>query len=368
MKKNDTTILILGGYGSVGRTFSRLLLTETSVKIIIAGRNSEKAESFVSQLKQEFPNKHITSCYADATKYDSLIKAFINVQLVVVLTTTPKAIPLIGQAALASGCDYLDILVSDTTYSDLSKFAPSIAEQKRTFITQAGFHPGLPAVFIRSAAQYFDKYESATIAIAMNARFERAEQAAEIIPLIADFNADICVNGFWREATYKDARRIDMGATWGKMLLYPMQMAEIKKIQQLLSIPNVGVYISGFNWFVDYLVMPIIFITQKIKTGFASKLLCQLFAWGVNTFSSGHRGVVFLNEAEGVKDGKKIKIRIVAEHQDAYLFTAIAVVACVKQYLSGTLPIGLWFMGHAVDDKQLLDDLEKMQVHFDNVL
>jgi saccharopine dehydrogenase (NAD+, L-lysine-forming) len=38
------TILILGGYGGTGRVVSRLLLKETDVDIIIAGRSINKAE------------------------------------------------------------------------------------------------------------------------------------------------------------------------------------------------------------------------------------------------------------------------------------------------------------------------------------
>ena len=100
--------------------------------------------------------------------------------------------------------------------------------------------------------------------------------------------------------------------------------------------------------------------TQKIKRGLATGLMTKLFVWGVNTFSSPYQGVVFLNEAEGLKDGKRIKVRIIAEYEDAYLFTAIPVVACLKQYFAGTLPAGLWMMGHVVDEKALFRDMEHM--------
>jgi len=356
------TILILGGYGGVGQSLVRLLLKETQVDIIIAGRRKDKAGEFAASLHREFPDNQVASRYADASNLESLQKAFQGVQLVIVLTTTPNFIKQIGQAALFSGCDYLDILVSESTFHDLDELATSIQQQKSIFITQAGFHPGLPAVFVRYGAQYFDKYESAIIAMAMNARFERAEQAAEIIPLIAEFNADICKAGSWRKATYRDAITIEMGNRFGSMKLFPIQMEEIKQTQEMFHLEETGAYVSGFNWFVDNLVMPIIMITQKIKKGLATRLLLKLFAWGVNTFSSPYQGLVFLNEAEGMKDGKKIKVRIIAEHDDAYLFTAIAVVACIKQYLDGALHPGLWMMGHVVDEKRLMEDMGKMGI------
>lgn len=234
-------------------------------------------------------------------------------------------------------------MVPEKTHTDdLEKLSSSIEQQKRTFITQAGFHPGLPAAFIRYGAQYFDKYEKAVVAMAMNARFERAEQAVEIISIVSDFNADIYKAGAWKKATYKDAITVNMGARFGKIQLFPLQMVEIKKMPEMFSLQETGVYVSGFNGFVDYLVLPLILVAQKIKKGLLVGFLTKLFTWGVNTFSSPYQGVVFINEAEGIQDGMQRQVRIIAEHDDAYEFTAISIVALLKQYIEGLLPSGLW--------------------------
>ncbi|MFA6457302.1 MAG: saccharopine dehydrogenase NADP-binding domain-containing protein, partial [Bacteroidota bacterium] len=359
---NKTTILLLGGYGGVGRTLATLLLQETEVLLIIAGRHKEQADAVAAKLNQQFPGTRVSSRYADASKPESLLTAFQEVQLVIVLITVPALVKQIAQAALAAGCDYMDILVSESTIRDLNELAPSITQQKRTVITQGGFHPGLPAVFVRYAAQFFDVYEKASIGMAMNARFERAEQAAEILPLITDFNAEICRSGSWRRATYKDTVQLDMGTRFGTKQLFPMPMVELKLVQKRYNLQETGVYVSGFNWFVDYLVMPLIFIMDKIKKGMATGILLKLFTWGVNSFSSPYQGVAFLNEAEGVKDGKRRKVRILAEHNDAYQFTAIPITACVKQYCDGTLSPGLQMMGHTVDEQKLFREMERMGV------
>ncbi len=362
VKQTPIQFLLLGGYGEVGKTLARLLLKETSVNIIIAGRNKEKADELAATLNQEHNSNRVTSRYADATKEESLLSAFNGVSLVIVLTTTPDLIKQIGKAALISGCDYLDILVSETTIHDLSEIALDIKKANRTFITQAGFHPGLPAVFARSGAQYFDTYNKAIIAMAMSAKFKRADQAKEIIDLISGFSAEIYKNCSWQNATYKDSIKIDLGSPFGKKTLFPLQMEEMKMVQTKFNLKETGVYVAGFNWLVDWFIIPIIFIIQKIKKGFLTGFLCKLFTWGVNNFSGEQKGVVFLNQAEGIKDGKKLEVRIIAKHEDAYLFTAIPVVACLKQYLNKKISPGLWMMGHAVDEKILMDDLKQMGV------
>ena len=50
------------------------------------------------------------------------------------------------------------------------------------------------------------------------------------------------------------------------------------------------------------------------------------------------------------------------EHEDGYIFTAAPIVACLKQYLSGTLPIGLGMMGQIADEKRLFKDMENMGI------
>jgi saccharopine dehydrogenase-like NADP-dependent oxidoreductase len=40
----NTKILIIGGYGGAGFPISRLLLQETTVNVILAGRHKEKAQ------------------------------------------------------------------------------------------------------------------------------------------------------------------------------------------------------------------------------------------------------------------------------------------------------------------------------------
>ncbi|MCX6153648.1 MAG: saccharopine dehydrogenase NADP-binding domain-containing protein [Candidatus Kapabacteria bacterium] len=360
---NNKKILILGGYGAVGRRLARLILNELDANIVIAGRREDKAEEFAVMLNKEFPGKRVNYCFADASDLSSLNNAFAAVQLVLVSTTTPEYINIIAQAALESGCDYMDILVSDSVVDQLNEFASTISQRKRTFITQAGFHPGLAAVFIRYCNKYFDVYEKAIVGMAMNARFENADQAKEIIPMISEFNPEIYQSGSWRKATYKDMIEVEMNQPFGKRKLFPMSMPEIKQTQEMFNLIETGVYVSGFNWFVDYIIFPVIFLTQKIKKGFCIGILTKLFAFGVNTFSGKYEGVEFLIEAEGIKEGQRLKMRVIADYNDAYMFTAIPVVACLKQYFDGQFSPGLSMMGHIVDEKRLMLNMEEMGIN-----
>lgn len=359
----NKSILILGGYGGVGRSLSRLILKETDVDLIIAGRRKSKAEEFVKSLNGEHSSGRVTSRYADASEPKSLKDSFQGADMVIVTATTPRYLEQIARTAAEAECDYLDILVQQKYIQDLKALSPEIEKAGRVFITQAGFHPGLPAVFIREGANYFDDYRKAIICMAMNTRFEKPESTREIIEGVGESNAEILKNGEWKAADYKDAVSIDFGTKLGIKQCYPLQMEEIKSLPEILGIEETGVYAAGFNWFVDSIVFPLAVILQQIRKGLGVNLLGKMMHWGVNTFSPKEQAIVFVLEADGEKGRGSVKVRIVAEHTDAYYFTAAPVVACLKQYLDGSLKKpGLWLMGNLVETDRLMKDMEKMGI------
>jgi len=182
---NNKTILILGGYGGVGKSLCRLLLKETHVDLVVAGRRKEKAEEFAGILNTECEGSRVSARYADATDPDSLKDAFQGVDMVVVTTTTPQYVKQIAQVAMAAESDYLDVLFSQFTPDVLSALATDAEKAGRTLITQGGFHPGLPVPFIRHTAQYFDDYQKAIVSMAVSlavaGRIESPEATYEII-------------------------------------------------------------------------------------------------------------------------------------------------------------------------------------------
>ena len=357
------TILILGGYGGTGRVISRMLLKETDVDIIIAGRHINKAEELASQLIKEFPSKRVLARYADASDYESLVAAFKVVSMVIVASTTTRYVKQVAQAAIDVGIDYLDIHYQQNTVPILNALTSSIKEAGRCFITQAGFHPGLPSVFVRYAAPNFDRYKKAVISTAMNTRIENTESVYEILDEIGDWKADIFKDGKWKRADYKDVNKVDFGPPFGVRSCYPLQMEEIRPLPEMFGLNEVGVYVAGFNWFVDSIVFPLASILFKIRKGLGRHFVASLMVRGINSFSSSQQGVSFVLEAEGEKEGKPVKVRLVAEYNDVYYFTAIPVVACIAQYLDGSIAKpGLWMMGHVVDPVRLMDDMERMGI------
>ncbi len=355
--------MVFGGYGGTGKVFCRYLLKETNVNVIVAGRRLEKAEELADKLKKEFSSDRISVRYVDASDIESMRIAFQGINFVLVASTTTRWAKQIAEAALVANIDYLDIYFQQDVYPVLESMQQKIKAAGRSFITQAGFHPGLPAVYIRKGAQYFDRYDKAIVAFAMNARIEESESVLEIIDSIADYKPEFFQNGKWKIGTYKDAIMIDYGKRFGVKSSMPLDMVEIKTLPKMFSLRETGVFTTGFNWFTDYVLFPLMMLSHKLKKNSFRNFWAKLLVFGMNHFSSDQEGVMFLLKAEGEKNGKLRKVEIFSEHENGYDFTAIPVISCLQQYFDGSIrKPGLWMMGHIVDPDRLFKDMERMNV------
>jgi hypothetical protein len=354
-------ILILGGYGGAGTAISRLMLSETDVNVIIAGRHKSEADELADKLNIEFPGR-VSGVFADASDSKTLSAAFQNVQMVIVASSTADYAETVARTAIEKGIDYLDIHYSQTNIPALKRLATEIVAADRCFITQAGFCPGLPSALVRLASGYFSSYEKAKVGMAMNTRFEKSDALDEFMDSLSDLGAHVFQEGRWKDSGAGDVASIDFGYNFHKKVCYPMDLEEMWALPEMLGLEELSLNAAGFNWFVDYLVIPMAFILGKIRRGLGRSALTNLMIWGIDRFSPSETDVVLVLEAQGRCKTDHTKVRIVVECNDPYYITAAPVVACVRQYLDGRIKPGLNILGHAVEAKLLFEDLQRMGI------
>ena len=71
----QTRILILGGYGHTGFLIARLLLQESDIQLVIAGRNLSRAQKASDQLNCEFCTNRVSSQQVDAAHPSNRVSA-----------------------------------------------------------------------------------------------------------------------------------------------------------------------------------------------------------------------------------------------------------------------------------------------------
>lgn len=360
-----TTILLLGGYGTTGRCLAQLLLERTDVRLKIAGRSEQKARAAALQWNERYPGQRADGQLADASSADSLRAALAGVDLVLVASSTAQHTQIVAEAALSSGADYLDIHYAPFRLEMLRKLASRIESMGRCFITEAGLHPGIAAPLVRYAGSTFDELNKASVSMLCRFQVPAAmpDSIYELVDALNGSHARVFKDGQWRELSMggmNDLYRADFKPYFGTVPCAPMDSPELHGLIELIpSLQETGFYAAGFNWFVDWIVFPLAATVLPVFGKRAVKPVAQLLYWGLTTFTSCPWGTAVKLDALGMKEGLQAAQAVLVYHPDAYMLTAISVVACLLQYLDSSIKKpGLHMMGHLVDCRRLLADME----------
>lgn len=266
------------------------------------------------------------------------------------------------RVCIEAGVDYLDVQFSNAKIKILKSYANEIKKKELCFITEAGYHPGLPSALIRYAASKLDSIESAITAgyLNMGGNLPFTEAVDELMEGFKEYQAQVFKNSAWTKPSSWDMRKIDFGNGIGKRICYSMFFEELRDLPKLYpSLTEIGFYISGTNWFVDVIITPLVMIGLNIAPKQSVRPLGKLTWWGMMSFSKPPYLVALTVEAKGLKNGNPLQVRARCEHEDGYELTAIPVVAFLMQYEKICRP-GLHMMGHLADPNQLFEDIQHM--------
>ena len=356
-----TTFLILGGYGYTGKLLAKHLLAQTDAKLILGGRSLEKAQAFANELN----DRRVSTLRVDAADADSLRAALQNVDMILVAAPTTRHAGTVILTALDAGVDYLDVQYSSKKLVVLGELAPQIEKAGLCFVTEAGFHPGLPSAMVRYAAAQMDEVHSALTAgyLNMGKDLPYSEAVDELMEGFIDYQSQVFKNGAWTGPKKWDMRKFDFGAEIGKRTCYSMFFEELRALPEMYpTLKEMGFYISGSNWLTDLLITPIVMLGLKMAPKRGLTPLGKLMWWGMQQTPPPY--VVALKvEAKGLKNGQQVQVQARIEHADGYELTAIPVVAYLKQYLDGSARHpGLHMMGHLAEPSRLFQDMQSMGV------
>ncbi len=352
-------VLILGGYGSTGKLLSGHLLRQTQNCIIIAGRHLDKAQALV----REFADERVTACQVDAANSVSLTQALKGVDFLLVASPTTHHAQTVVEAALEAGVDYLDVQLSDEKLAILKSHEDEITRRKLCFVTEAGYHPGLPSAMIRYAAAQMDCPESALTAgyLNMGSQTPYTEAIDELMECFLHYQAQVFKNGQWTKTGSYDAHEFDFGKEIGQRVCYSMFFEELRDLPVMFpSLGEAGFYISGAGLLSDSITM-LVMLGLKLAPRRGLRPMGRLTWWAMTRLSKPPYKVALMVEAKGRNKGRPLRVRARIEHEDGYELTAIPVVALLMQYDHVRRP-GLHMMGHLAEPKRLFEAMQQMGI------
>ena len=360
------TILVLGGYGNAGVRIARLLLRETDARIIIAGRSAAQASLVADRLNREAGDTRASALLVDAAEPRLMRRGLDGVDLLVNAASTVRWTAGVAEAALDAQVDWYDIQPSHHKLAYLRSIREFIEGAGCCFITEGGFHPGLPAVLVRFAATFLDRLQRATLGMAFSLDWAALDLSKGTVEeFVGELTAHRPLtfdHGTWSRQPWWRSRKLDFGSPLGVRQTVPAMAAELEELPRLHgSLVELGLWIAGFNWFVDWVGFGVGSVALKVLGARAVRPVGRTIRWGLRRFSRPPWGAVILVEAGGWKKGRLVGVRGVVSHRDAYDLTAVPAAATILQYLDGSVRRpGLWLQGLVVDPRRFMADLERL--------
>ncbi|WP_423746557.1 saccharopine dehydrogenase NADP-binding domain-containing protein [Haladaptatus sp. SPP-AMP-3] len=157
MSRTDASILVVGGYGTIGRTVCTELADRTRGKILTAGRSPEKARRFADSVNGVQPR------ILDVTGRTGYADALADVGTAVMCLDQDT--PQFAEACLERGIDYVDISPTDSLLREIESFDDIAREREATAVLSVGLSPGMTNLFVAEATDKLDSVERADITL-----------------------------------------------------------------------------------------------------------------------------------------------------------------------------------------------------------
>jgi hypothetical protein len=359
-------ILILGGYGNAGRCIGEYLLKYApGVSVTLAGRREEEALKAAASFAADYPGR-AKGLRVDLADEASLGAALREADFVVNAAGGTAYTWQFCQRLLIEKKSALDIqLATAEKQAIVAEFAPHFAREGLVYITDGGFHPGLPAAMIRDAAAQFDEMTEGLVYSAIKIDWAALQFAPEtLLELIGEFRSNrlaVYRDGKWEDQSVFKAFTYDFGPPFGSQYCAPMFLPELEDLaREMPALRRTGFFVTGFNAVSDYLALPLITMGVRLLPSSFDPVFARLLRWSLK-FGKPPFGIELVADCRGQKDGAPHQTRLRIAHTDGYALTAIPVVACLLQIFDGEISSpGAHRQALAVHPRRFLEDIHRM--------
>lgn len=368
-------IVGLGASGHAGSAIAAMLAPELDPtdELVLAGRNEERLATLQASLTGSARISTATVNVEDDQSVRDLVR---GADLVIVTVSRPDLIGSLGRIVLQAGADWIDTMLSTPAkVAALRDVEAELTAAGRCFVTDGGFHPGLPATLVRWAGTQLDELSEAdvTAGLRIDWHAEAIDDSTieEMLSEFTDFDMVSWIDGVRRRVHWSECPTVDFGEPIGTQRVIPMGLAEMVDLpQQYPSLQRCGFYITGFSPAMDYLGLPVVMAMATVPA--LRRTNVRFTRWAMTHLARTRPPyrLVLQSRASGRVGGEPSQVLIRLAAEDSYLLTAAPVVACVNQLRHGCVRrVGLHFQAQLLEPEACFADLTRLgvEVHLGEV-
>lgn len=358
-------IAILGAVGNAGRLLAQQLAPELDdrTELLLVGRREAPLDVLCEQINHHAGRTLAHTACADFSDLPRMRTVLAGTQLVVVTAALGKHTAPLAALVLEIGADWLDIMLSTPAkWQALMALSPAMKQQGRCFITDGGFHPGLPAAMARWAANRVDALTQADIYAALRINWQASTLSdstlAEALDEFSAFDMHIWAQGRRRRLNLFALPTFTFAAPIGQQTCTPMPLGEMQAlIAAIPTLQRANFYIAGFSPVCDWLLLPaIMMLTRCGARTLALRSLRHMLTHCASSPPPHQLEITLMAEGRVARDNVSMTLSLCGS--DPYLMTVLPAIACIRQWLSGPpFPPGLHHQGMLVEPERFFSDL-----------
>jgi len=227
-------ILIVGGYGAVGRVIAKTLIELFPSQIIVAGRNFQKAKDFSSELDEKAIPMEIDIL---STAFDD--KIFDGLRLVVMCIDQKDTI-FVSQC-IKRGIHYIDITANYNFLSKIEYLNDEAKNYNTTVILSVGLAPGITNLLAKQCKSMVQDLQYADIYVMLGLGEEHGDAAYRWA--FEDLNDEFYIREDGEEKkvrSFEDGKKTTFPEQKGKRMAYRSNFSDQHVIPKTLNIDSVS--------------------------------------------------------------------------------------------------------------------------------
>ncbi|WP_410767914.1 saccharopine dehydrogenase family protein [Fontibacillus sp. BL9] len=227
------SILVIGGYGHVGKKISRELARLYPGKVYAAGRSMDKAEAFSRE-----SNRSVLPMEIDIRKEPDP-DVLVRIKLVVMCLDQQNT--AFVHACLSQGIHYVDISADYGFLSRVELLRSSAKLNRATAVLSVGLVPGLSNLMALRAKRLLDATEEINISVMLGLGDSHGKAAIEWTIDQMNYNFEVLKQGVPVKATsFREGRKTDFGNGLGRRTAYRFNFADQHILPRTLQVPTVS--------------------------------------------------------------------------------------------------------------------------------
>jgi saccharopine dehydrogenase-like NADP-dependent oxidoreductase len=344
-------ILVIGGYGAVGRVITTTLADQFPGRVIAAGRSDNKAR----ELAQAAGGK-IQPLQLDVFTAHERPEILDDVALVVMCLDQPDTRFVIS--VLQQGVDYVDITA---TYDFLARVEALDGMAKAggsTAVLSVGLAPGLTNLLARHVQTQFDELERIDIHVLLG--LGEAHGDASVRWTLQNLNETFTMseNGTARQVeSFTDGKQVVFPNTPGRRTVYRFNFADQHVLTHTLGLRSVSTWLAFDPAFVTHL------LAVLRRTGLSRLLDYQ---WAVDTVTRLSSIVRFGSErfvvqvtARGTVNGRSRMHSFAVSGDGQGRATGLVAAQVAERLLTADFPPGVFHIEQLFDPLAFIPELER---------